>query len=264
MRQLCQSIGMPGEVTERIVQLDKMLGTVPGLEALRREETWEAGRKGLKKILGEDPDGMKELCCQLRCALEARKTFEEIGLSEEIYTATMGCFSRFVREHKESYGRYGFDRGFWTVRQISAKLFRIGQLEYELMEYEGEKAVSLHIPTDARFTPDVVQESLNWAEELLQSRYPDYARGVWCCHSWLLSPTLKEMLPGGSNILAFQKRFAIRQLNVPCEGMQQWVFKNPKLTTRELPEETSLQRKIKAYLLGGGIFWDARGQLLRK
>lgn len=263
MEQLCRNIHMPEEVTEKLLQLDAALGQVPGLEDLRREETWDDGLDRLKGYLGEDPDGMKELCCQLRCALKARACYEELGFSEEMYYASMGALSRFVREHKESYGVYGFDRGFWSVRQISARLFRIGQLEYELTEYQGEKAVSIHIPTDALFTPEAVQESLDRAEQLLGSRFPEYSQGKWFCHSWLLSPTLTQMLPESSNILSFQRRFAVIPLDHPCEGMQQWVFKNPKIPLEELPEETSLQRKIKAHLLGGGVFRDAKGTLLR-
>lgn len=263
MKQLCRNIGMPETVTERILQLDAQLGDVPGLEELRREEIWEDGREKLLKFLGEDPDGMKELCCQLRCALKAKEDYARLALPEDVYYASMGALSRFVKEHMESYGRYGFDRGFWSVRQISARLFRIGQLEYELTDYEGKKAVSIHIPTDACFAPEAVQKSLDQAQELLQSRFPEYERGIWFCHSWLLSPTLREMLPESSNILSFQRRFAVRKLDMPCEGMLQWVFKNPKLSLGELPENTSLQRKIKAYLRSGGTFWDAKGQLLR-
>lgn len=263
MEQLCRAINMPEPVTEILLQLDAALGDIPGLEDLRREESWDAARELLKQQLGEDPDGMKELCCQLRCALLARRDYEALNFSEEIYFASMGALSRFVREHMESYGTWGFDRGFWSVRQIAARLFRLGQLEYELTDWQGRKAVSIHIPTDAVFTPEQVQESLDLADALLTDRFPDYAAGPWFCHSWLLSPVLQDMLPGSSNILHFQRRFAVRKLDRPCEGMLQWVYKNPDLTPEALPENTSLQKKIKAYLLAGNTFWDAAGILER-
>ena len=46
----------------------------------------------------------------------------------------MSCFTRFVNEYKESFNKYGFDRGFWTYRQLAMLLFKVGILEYEIDE----------------------------------------------------------------------------------------------------------------------------------
>ena len=43
--------------------------------------------------------------------------------------------------------------------------------------------------------------------------------------------------------------------------MLQWVFKNPDLSPEELPEDTSLQRSLKAFLLAGGTFLNGEGFL---
>ena len=260
MEQLCRNIHMPEEVTGILLELDRTLEHFC-LESLRREETWEAGLLQLRRQLGEDPDGYKELCCMLRCAQLAKEECRGLGLTEEIYYATMGCFSRFVREHMESYGRYGFDRGFWTVRQISCRLFRIGELEYELTTLEGEKAVSLHIPSDAKLRKGLLEDSLSAAREVIGKAFPDYKDSVMFCHSWLLSPTLKELLPPASNILTFQSFFEIQPLPNANEDVLLWVFKNPELPPEQYPQDTSLQRKLKKYLLEGGTFLDAKGIL---
>ena len=116
MEALCRRIGMPEEVTQRLLAMDFPL---PDLRKLTREETWEEGLGEVKAALGDDPEGMKLLRCMLHCALGAREEYRRLGICDDIYFHTMGCFSRFVGEHLESYGRYGFDRGFWTVRQVS-------------------------------------------------------------------------------------------------------------------------------------------------
>lgn len=261
MEELCRRIGMPEEVTEILLQLHRNPNFQPDLTPLTREETWESGLVDLQKTLGDDPHGFGILYCMLRCALKVKGQYHKIGLSDKIYYDTMACFSRFVREHKESYGCYGFDRDFWTVRQISCRLFRIGQLEYELVNRAGERCVSLHIPTDVDFQLPLLRESWLLAQEVLFRVFPEYRGAPFVCHSWLLSPDLELLLPPMSNILAFQRSFHILPLEKPCTGVIQWVFRNPKLSPADYPENTTLQRRLKAFLQEGNLFHDAKGIL---
>lgn len=261
MEQLCRKINMPGEVTAKVTALRETLEEFPCLDLLMREERWEEGLAQLKEAVGEDPDGMKQLCCMLLCALKAKEEYNRLGFSEEVYIDTMAAFSRFVREHMESYGTYGFDRGFWTTRQVSAKLFRIGQMEYELTVHEGEPIVSLHIPTDVDLRPEVLVPSMRAALEEFYRIFPEYRNRKVYCHSWLLSPLLKDFLPAGSNILQFQKLFDMAPEGTPGRDVLQWVFKNPRLPLEDLPENTSLQRKLKRFFLDGGEFLEGAGCL---
>lgn len=263
MGQLCGEIGMPEEVTGEVLCLLESVETLPRLPKLLQENAWKEGYQELLAILGEDPRGYRMLCYMLLRAGEARAEFEKRGLPETVYVDTMACFSRFVKEHYVSYGRYGFDRGFWTVRQISCKLLRIGQLEYELTHLDGASAISLHIPTDVRLVPALLRESYQQARTLLEAAFPEYRDApVFCC-SWLLSPTLKMLLPPGSNILRFQRSFTVTPME-SSRGYLQWVYKNPNLPLEALPEDTSLQRNLKAYLLSGGTFADGKGMLIRE
>ena len=261
MEQLCRKINMPEEVTRKLVELDSILEQYPCQELLMQEETWAEGLEQIKATLGEDPNGLKRLCCMLRCAIKAREEYDRLGISEEIYVDSMAAFSRFVREHMESYGCYGFDRGFWTTRQVSSKLFRIGQLEYELTTLEGAPVVSLHIPTDVDLRHESLRPSL--AEGLAEffRIFPEYADKPVYCHSWLLSPLLKDMLPPTSNILRFQEMFDITLDEKPSNDVLLWVFKNPKLPKEDLPENSSLQRKLKRFLLAGNQFLEGKGYL---
>ena len=260
MEALCRRIGMPEEVTQTILAICRE--PLPDLGKLTREENWTEGLEEVKAALGDDPHGMKMLCCMLRCALDAKEAYRRLGLSDEIYFHTMGCFSRFIREHLESYGRYGFDRGFWTVRQVSCCLFRVGELEYELIQLDGKPVISLHIPTDTRLRTPLLRQSWAQAKETLSRVFPEYADAPMFCRSWLLSPVLEELLPPDSNILAFRRSFRITPLTTPSAGVIQWVFKNPKLSPEDYPEQTSLQRSLKAYLLAGKMFPDAKGFLI--
>lgn len=261
MDQLCQKINMPQEVTKELLSLHAVLEEFPCAQLLMKEETWSDGLVQLKTALGDDPKGMKRLCVMLRCALQARTEYDRLGISEEIYIDTMAAFSRFVREHRESYGCYGFDRGSWTPRQVSCRLFRIGQLEYELTASRGAPAVSLHIPTDVDLRPQVLIPSIQAGLEKLYRLFPEYEGVRVYCHSWLLSPQLKEFLPEDSNILHFQALFHITPDHIPGRDVLLWVFKNPKLPVEDYPENTSLQRQLKQFFLGGGQFMEGVGNL---
>lgn len=258
MEQLCREIRMPQEVTAQVLQWHRRPDFSPNLSELTCEDTWQQGIEALRGRLAPDPGGIKMLCCMLRCALDAWPKYQQLGLSRQIYVDTMGCLSRFVGEHHESYGIYGFDRDFWTVRQISCRLFRIGQLEYELC---ADGRISLHIPTDVRLELPLLKESYHQARAVIDRVFPAYAGAEMFCCSWLLSPQLRELLPEQSRILAFQRSFSIVQVAAPSQGVVQWVFKNPSLPVEDYPEDTSLQRRLKAYLLAGGIFHDGKGSL---
>lgn len=261
MEHLCQLINMPQEVTEQVLELHKTMPMHSWLPLLMKRETWKTGLEQMKEALGEDPRGMKALCSMLRCAMMAKENFDRQGISEKIYVDTMAVFSRFVREYKESYGAYGFNRETWTTRQVSGTLLRIGQMEYETTFLDDERAISLHIPTDVDLRPEVLRPSMREAVEVFHRLFPDYADVVPYCRSWLLAPVLKEFLPETSNILRFQEIFDMVPEVFPRDSVLTWVFKNPSLPKEDYPEDTSLQRKLKKFLLDGGQFADGMGFL---
>ena len=263
MEQLCRKINMPEEVTRKMVELNETLPVFPCLDLLMQEQTWAQGLEQLKEALGEDPRGMKRLCCMLRCAMRTREVYDRLGISEGIYVDSMAAFSRFVREHMDSFGSYGFNRGSWTPRQVSCKLFRIGQLEYELTTHDGQSIVSLHIPTDVDLRPEILQPSVKEGLARLYRLFPEYEGRPVYCHSWLLSPQLQDFLPEGSNILRFRELFDVEPEGIPGNDVLLWVFKNPRLPKEEYPENTSLQRKLKRFLLDGGQFLEGKGYLRR-
>lgn len=263
IEQLCKEIDMPKEVTETVLAYEGQLDwevLQPSMNKIFCKKTWEEGRKELKEALGKDPKGFRMLCCMLQCAVTAGKHYAEKGIAHEIYIETMKCFSRFVKEHKESFGYYGFDRDFWTPRQLSGLIYRIGELEYELLAEEGRKLVDIHIPSDAILGKEALSQSFQSADAFLKEKYPEYSEAEMVCHSWLLSPTLKQVLPAESRILMFQEFFDLTETGENC-GFMEWVFKREDIPFDELPENTSLQKNLKKYLLEGGTVRDAKGVL---
>ncbi len=265
LRELYEKIELPLEMVEQLVQIEKDFSLVEVekfLQEMLQRETAERAYNELSEYLKEDKGNMKMLYCQLECARRTYENYKELQISEKIYIDTMKCFTRFAKECKKKNGAYFFDRGWWTYRQISMKLFRIGALEYELCQKEQGLMISMHIPSDTIFGTLQVDNSLKEAKEFLHQFYPLYDNAIFYCDSWLLSPALKSLLSEDSNILNFQKRFQITKVYEEANDFLEWLFQCPEdVAYEQLPEHTSLQRKAKQWVLDGKKIGVAYGTL---
>lgn len=264
LKTLCGKIAMPEEVTEKVIAATENMDfslLKKSVEKFRSRESRMDGIKELRTKLGEDPLGFKMLAYMLTAAGFTYDQYTEKQIDEKIFFDTFACFSRFVKEHRVSYGCYGFDREWWTPRQVAMQLFRIGELEYEMIEKDGKNQISIHIPSDAKLTRENCWTSLQNAFAFFRKYYPEYYNVNYICNSWLLSPNLKQVLDEHSNILMFQSAFQVTKFNPDDVEFMGWVFKNPAIPVEELPEKTSLQRNLKAYLKSGGKIGCAFGIL---
>lgn len=265
LRELYEKIELPLEMVEQLVQIEKefsLMEVEQFLQEMVQLETAEKAYNELVVYLKEDQGNMKMLYCQLECARRIYEKYKQLQISDKIYIDTMKCFTRFANECKKRNGAYFFDRGWWTYRQISMKLFRVGVLEYELCQKEKELMISMHIPSDSIFGKVQVDNSLKEAKEFLHQFYPLYDNAIFYCDSWLLSPALESLLSEESNILNFQKRFQITNVYEEANDFLEWLFQSPEnVAYEQLPEHTSLQRKAKQWVLAGKKIGVAYGIL---
>ena len=220
------------------------------------------GIQELRAALAPDEDGMKMLACMLHCALyRTGALYADRGIPKEIFTETMRFLPRFVNAHAAAYGTPAFTWDRWFYRQLSLKEFRIGPLEYEMTEEGEERRISLHIPAGADLSPGVLYPSLRRARSFFAAFFPAYADAGMYCSSWMLSPALKELLPRSSRILAFQSLFTLSDWDRESDACLDWIFPRRDMPLGELAENTSLQKKAKAFLLSGGKIGWAQGKL---
>lgn len=249
-------LDIPAEVTDVLRTLDL---PAPDEETIRLFYTREATKEGLDRLqalVGDDPHGLKLLHLMLDMALDTWPRYQAAGISREIYAETMKFTSRFLRTGKKETGVYCIRNLWWFWRQLSMVEFRLGCLEYELVEENGVREISLHIPSDADMSPASIDASFAACRAFLAQYYPDWQSAPWCCDSWMMSQALPHLLPEGSNILAFQRRFAPVSCQEDSLGVLDWVFPPHKEVSPSLPENTSLQRRMKAWLLAGNkIGW---------
>lgn len=262
--QLCSHINLQPEIKERVAAFASAFDfgiVAKQLTDFLVYEKMKEARIELQRILGKDEGHIKILACMLQASADAYDIYREKGICDEIYFATMECYTRFIDETYKMDGRYYFDRYWWTSRQAGCHLFRIGALEYERKPLAGDMVIEIHIPSDADFSPAAVSRSLEMAKAFFAEHYPELSDCAYCCCSWLLDQSLKNMLRADSNILNFQGRFEIIDEGEADTEFIEWLFHTRITDYGRLPEYTSLQKNMKAYLLSGGVVRNAYGRM---
>ena len=258
--ELMRLIGLPEEAAEGVLAFMERgsEGAEPLVAALMHPLNAENAERELEERLRGEKWGV--LACLLLAAARAHEEYVRLGIPEKVYEDTMGCFVRFVKEHRALTGEWGFDRGWWAWRAACLRLFRIGALEYELLSGE-KRALSLHIPSDARLDPEACRSSHEAARAFFAAHFPAYEKAPVVCSSWLLHPALKELLGEGSNIVRFQSLFDVMRVDEDDRSYRAFVFRRTDGDIADYPENTTLQRRLKQYLLAGGRFGSASGVL---
>ena len=199
----------------------------------------------------ETLSGMDSLWYALNAAVFSYFIYQEKGIPEKIFWDTMKCFTRFINEHKRSYGFYGFDRGYWTVRQLSLVLFRVGELEYEMGDEDGVKQIVIHVPSDADLSTEKVVASIKMAKVFFGKYFDEYRDVRYMSGGWLLSPVIGNLITSDSNIYKYRQLFDIGEEDMEDNSYMEWVFNNFNGSLENLPENTSLQKKVKEKVLEG-------------
>ena len=262
VEELYFKIALPAEIKSEVLSYANKKIPEGLLSDLTDSRTAKTAYQRLKEICPAEHKGLDILSYMLSAALNTHKRYLEAGIDEEIYLATMECFSRFVAEHKASYGDYGFDRGWWAYRHLSMILFKVGELEYELGD--DEKTIYLHIPTGANIELSCFRDSLDCFRKFVKEHWPEKEEYPCMLDSWLLSPALAQLLKPDCNIIRFQNCFSLMEWKKEDNEFLQWVYGRTDIEYENLPENTSLQRNMKKYLMQGGRIGSGQGILSQK
>jgi hypothetical protein len=140
----------------------------------------------------------------------------------------------------------------WASYFINARIIEVGVLQYEFDTSIDN--IKIHIPTQTNLNFEKVKQSIKDSKKeilnLFGKKQPDYIS-----KSWLLSKQILPLLSEKSNIRKFQSLFQIQEGFDCTSDVLNFVFKtNSSSNLNDLPEKTSLQKKIKKELLLGKQF----------
>lgn len=195
--------------------------------------------------------------------------YQSLGIPDEIFRDNLRDIPIWVEDHWDKYHTPGFAQWPWVANSLRLKVFRLGRLQFEPSEVAeplpcgalpGSPCLDVHIPAGEPLDAGAVAESLAQAPGFFEahfgSRYP-----LFYCHSWLLSPTLKTLLPPQSRILQFQNQFTVYFEDTERQAEER-VFGAPADDPAAYPETTALQRALKGALLSGKTVGMGKGYIL--
>jgi len=210
----------------------------------------------------------------MRLAPTLREHYRERGISGEIFWDSMRDLRAKVIECYNGSGVWGSAVNGWFRGFFELTRFALGRLQFEEVEYthddytkngvtvrEGDKAYNMHIPSLGPLTPESVQDAFRRAYRFF--RPEGGAPLAYVCSSWLLYPRHYEFLPQG-NILKFMDCFDIIDSVENAEFGDGWrVFgKHFGGPTEALPEDTSMRRAFKKWLLDGNCAGSGFGVIV--
>ena len=122
--------------------------------------------------------------------------------------------------------------------------------------------VGLHIPPGRGMTSEKIDRSFADTKAFLATYFPEFDYHGFACNSWLMDRQLVDLLGEETNISKFCKRF--RQVSVKSQGkgVFSFVYHIPESKTpviEQLPESTTLERRLKEHFLRGGQIYEVYG-----
>lgn len=190
--------------------------------------------------------------------------YKNKGLSDKIYFDSMCDLKYKLMECYNLHGIWGSMSASWFPRFFDVTRFALGRLQFEVMdswfEYDdedihiksGDKIINVHIPSSGKLLQEDCLDAYKQAYDFYKEYQKDGVLYMYC-HSWLLEPALEEFLDENSNIIKFKRNYRVFRTDKRDVFPDAWrVFmKKEDVPIEEYPENNSMQKKIKEYLLKG-------------
>lgn len=135
--------------------------------------------------------------------------------------------------------------------------------QWEKILSRNDPVVALHIPADGRLDPMEVTRSIENIRLFMRTYFPEYRYAAFTCNSWLINPEVVSLMGADSNISKFSMRFHPLTHKAPGISVFSFVFhKSAPVVLEELPENTRLEKALKAYYLSGNVLHEMYGYFL--
>ncbi|RRD39616.1 hypothetical protein EII29_06145 [Leptotrichia sp. OH3620_COT-345] len=186
---------------------------------MRNVELSKLNNKNYEKIYNNETIAYKFLT--KKAETYTKFLYKKEKLSDEIYKDNIKDITIWSDKYKREKGNIGLyeENAKWINSILEMKVIKLGRLQFEICEHIDEKLrliignikdflfVNVHIREGEKLLPDLCEISYKRALEYYKSKGLTFSGTVFICHSWLLNPDLKTLLPENSNIIQFQKRY---------------------------------------------------------
>lgn len=215
-------------------------------------------------------DGVLPLLALLATRGEALARHTARGIGDDVARESLSDLGQQVWVHRQVHGSFGLHNQGWLGGNWAGGLVWLGRLQFDVEPTKagvpgfpaGTPAFFCHIPETGPLRPADVDASLAWAREVLPRWYPEVTAPGIHCVSWLLDPTVSQLLPD-SNIARFASRFEPWGLD-SCGVRDATYFgfhREQPCDVAELPRDNAFQRAIAEHLCAGGTIRITAGRL---
>lgn len=173
------------------------------------------------------------------------------------YTDEAGAFSPAFSEDSENYYGYGaFDNA------VDRDCRTFPKKDWQCVATPEDKCLVMHIPRGADISRETTLNACKSAIRILRERFPEHNARMVFCASWLLNPTLKQIQGESSRITQFMECFTKYPNRDPAgKAVLGFVFGKQYNNPADLPEDTSLQRKLKKLYMDGKCLHSYSGAI---
>lgn len=188
--------------------------------------------------------------------------FKKHNIPDEIILDSLADVKVWVLNLYNATKEVGLAELEWECCVHRSEVIKIGRLQFQpyKAEYDfvplnlkkGDNVINMHIQEGGGMTPEACKKSVENAREFFKTYFPDFKYTHMVCHSWLLDPALITMVKPDSNIAAFYNMFDIVVTEYANSAIKRIYGPDAEKPYKEFSENSSLQRNMKAYLLGGG------------
>ncbi len=134
----------------------------------------------------------------------------------------------------------------WGAYFIRGRIIEIENLQFE---YFDAKTIYIHIPRNSKFNIERTLKSIKQSKKYIK-KYFHTNDFDYYCNSWLLSKQIHELVNQNSNIYQFYNLFEIKEGEDCLHDILKFVYDKQEIEEyRNLPENTTLRKSIKEYLM---------------
>ena len=191
-------------------------------------------------------------------ATNARFHRDGYALGSKNYEDEIGAFDTAVEETDDSYIGHPYDE----YGRAQRDKVTLSKSEWKKIIAPGDYMVGLHIPGGGKMSSELIDKAFADSKEFLAAHFPEFDYRGFKCHSWLTDKQLADLLGDEANISRFGNRFW--KISVKSQGSDvfSFVYHLPSaqnVRIEELPENTSLERRLKEHFLKGGVIYEVDG-----
>lgn len=275
---VCERLDFPAPAVEALTQAYAVLKNDPALEQASHLFLTEGSEPAaVLKALAET-HGIPlatVTAVALICAVPGLfELYREKGIDEAICWDTLIDLRCKLIENHDVEGVWGTDPIAWYQRLFTAKILKLGRMEYEPYIYKwdtaygplckGATVLNLHVPSCGSLPMEEVIDSLKLAYRFFGGK--DGQPLCFVGTSWLLYPPMCEAVFGKeANLYKFYKCFDIVEHYPTPDNHHFWRIFNQHYTPEALasaPADTSLRRRLRDWMMAGNDMGIGRGAFL--